>query len=147
MLDLAINYYAVLGAGILGVVLGMLWYGPIFGKTWMKEMGVTPEEVAAFRSDKKKMNEMNRNYVIVAISSFVLAFVLNLILILTAAYTQTLSLTIGLTVSFWVWIGFIVPVTLNGVLWEGKSIKYWIIVSGYYLVSLTLMSMILAYWM
>ncbi|KND49238.1 MAG: hypothetical protein AB203_02480 [Parcubacteria bacterium C7867-008] len=145
-MDIVINYYAVLGAGITGVILGVLWYGPIFGKAWTKEMGVTPEEVAAFRSDKKKMAAMNRNYAYVAIAALVMAFVLNLVIMSTSAYVKP-DIALGFASAFWVWVGFIVPVTLNGVLWEGKSKRYWLITSGYYLVSLSLMSVILTHWM
>ncbi len=36
-----INYGAVLVAAIIEIVLGFLWYGPFFGKMWMKSIGVT----------------------------------------------------------------------------------------------------------
>lgn len=36
-----VNYLAILVAAVLSMVLGFLWYGPLFGKEWTKLMGVT----------------------------------------------------------------------------------------------------------
>ena len=49
-------------------------------------------------------------------------------------------------VGFWNWLGFVAPVTLGSVLWEGKSPKLWVLNNGYYLVSLIVMGVILALW-
>src|SRR6266498_2968533 len=38
--DIHPNYWAILVAVAATMVLGFLWYGPIFGKAWMKEMGI-----------------------------------------------------------------------------------------------------------
>jgi len=43
-------------------------------------------------------------------------------------------------------LGFIVPVTVGVVLWENKSWKLWCINSSNYLVTLLIMSVILALW-
>ena len=40
-----INYLAVLVSGILAMVVGSIWYGPLFGKIWMKEEGYTEEDL------------------------------------------------------------------------------------------------------
>jgi hypothetical protein len=39
---ITINYLAVIAAAIAAVGVGVLWYGPLFGKEWMKLMGYTP---------------------------------------------------------------------------------------------------------
>ena len=46
----SINYLAVLVAAIASIVLGFVWYGPLFGKTWTQLMGF----------DKKKMDDMKK---------------------------------------------------------------------------------------
>src|SRR5712691_1164205 len=38
--DIHLNYWAILVAVAATMVLGFLWYGPILGKAWMKEMGI-----------------------------------------------------------------------------------------------------------
>lgn len=47
---------------------------------------------------------------------------------------------------FWNWLGFVAPVTLGAVLWEGKHWKLWFLNNGYYLVTLLLMGAVLALW-
>src|SRR6266478_3785234 len=37
--DIQLNYWAILAAVAASMVIGFLWYGPILGKAWMKEMG------------------------------------------------------------------------------------------------------------
>ncbi|MBI2610525.1 hypothetical protein HYW60_01140 [Candidatus Kaiserbacteria bacterium] len=38
------------------------------------------------------------------------------------------------------------PISRGSVLWDNKSWKYWFITSGYYLVALLLMGVVLALW-
>src|SRR5882757_7609174 len=40
------NWLAVIAAALSSFVLGGLWYGPLFGKVWMKAAGVSAEQVA-----------------------------------------------------------------------------------------------------
>jgi hypothetical protein len=42
-----INWLAVLAGGVIYMVIGGLWYGPIAGKAWMQEVGLTEEEIKA----------------------------------------------------------------------------------------------------
>lgn len=44
---------------------------------------------------------------------------------------------------FWNWLGFIAPVTLGVVLWEGKPWKLWVLHNAYYLLALLVMGVIL----
>lgn len=39
------NFYAVLVAALTTLVVGSVWYGPLFGKAWMKETGLTEEDL------------------------------------------------------------------------------------------------------
>lgn len=40
-----INYLAVTVAAVSAFVLGGLWYGPLFGKAWMRASGLSSEDV------------------------------------------------------------------------------------------------------
>ena len=54
MQSAALNYWAVLVAGIAFWVLGAIWYaGPLFGNAWMKLIGKTKEQVQADFSPMK----------------------------------------------------------------------------------------------
>ena len=41
----AVSLVATLVATILGFLLGALWYGPLFGKRWMTEVGLTSDGI------------------------------------------------------------------------------------------------------
>ena len=47
MQQVAVNYLAVLAAAIASMVIGFLWYGPLFGKQYM----------ALMKFDNKKLNK------------------------------------------------------------------------------------------
>ncbi len=40
-----INWLAIPFAGLITLFVGGLWYGPLFGKAWMKEVGLTEEQI------------------------------------------------------------------------------------------------------
>jgi hypothetical protein len=146
-MELAINLWAVLACAVLGIVLGTLWYGPVFGKLWMKETGITPEAAAAFRADPKKMRGMMaKSYGLTIVSSFIMAFVLAHVFAFASAFTGMSGVMGGLSAGFWSWLGFVLPVSLNPVLWDGKSWKYFFITSGYYLAILLVMGVVLGAW-
>ena len=41
--EIHINYLAVVAAMLAQMFLGFLWYGPLFGKPWAKEMKMPPD--------------------------------------------------------------------------------------------------------
>jgi hypothetical protein len=42
-----LNWIAILLTPLIGFVIGGLWYGPLFGKAWMRATGVTEAQVRA----------------------------------------------------------------------------------------------------
>ena len=61
-------------------------------------------------------------------------------------YVEATTVVAGMTAGFWLWMGFIATVKLGGVLWEGKPWTLYGLDVAYYLVSLLVMSSILAVW-
>ena len=139
-MDIAINYFAVIAAAVASIVLGSLWYGPVFGKMWMKEMGFPEGHVM------KPSGNMARSYGLMALGPLVMAYVLAHSIAFARLAGEMSDLNAGLQGGFWNWLGFVMPVTLGIVLWEGKSWKLFGINAGYYLVSLPIMGVILAMW-
>lgn len=137
-----INYLAVLVAAVVEMVVGFLWYGPVFGKQWMALSGLTSEKM-----DAAKAAGMQKTYALMFVGSLVMAYVLAHAVIFASAYTETSGVSAGLMAGFWNWLGFVAPVTLGTVLWDGKPWKLWTLNNGYYLVSLLLMGIVLAVWM
>lgn len=133
-----VNYWAVFIAAVSSMVWGSLWYGPLFGKPWMKMMGLDKKKV------EMKSGDMGKLYGVQFLGSIFMAFVLSHALVFAKSYLGTEGLSAGLQTGFWNWLGFVAPVTLTTVLWEGKPWKLWMLNNGYYLVMLSTMGVILA---
>ena len=136
-----INYLAVFVAALISMVLGFLWYGPIFGKPWIALMKFTQEDI-----EKAKQKGMTKEYLLMMVSALVMAFVLAHNVLFGGVYLEMTGWAAGVQAGIWNWLGFVVPITLSGVLWEGKPWKLWMLNAGYYLVSLVVMGIILASW-
>ncbi|MEK7201885.1 MAG: DUF1761 domain-containing protein [Patescibacteria group bacterium] len=137
-MDITINYLAVVVSAIAAMVVGYLWYGPLFGRQWRHLMGVTKESMS--------QKFMTQTYTIMFISVLVMAGVLAHNLVFGSAFLNLSGVTAGIQVGFWNWLGFVVPVSLGTVLWERKPWKLWFINAGYYLVVMVKMGIILALW-
>lgn len=130
-----VNYTMILAAAIAHVVIGFGWYHPkMFGTVWMRLAGVAPE---ALEAGKKKMPFMVLTGFIAA---FIAAYVMTFIGIAWSVYDWMRGAEMG----FWVWLGFVVPVLLGPILWEGKKFTLFLINAGYWLISLTAMGVILS---
>lgn len=131
-MEVPVNYLAVVLSAIAMVVLGALWYGPLFGKKWRAYMGFTEESMK--NMSMTPLMAMS----IMALAALVMSFVLSHVLVFASTYMKVSGASAGLSSAFWMWLGFIVPVTLGVVLWEGKSWGLWVLNAGYYLVSLVI---------
>ena len=130
-----INYLAVLAATVLSNVLGMLWYGPLFGKVWMKATG---KSMADMKKGGSPMMSMSLNAVAILVLAYVLAHFIQ--------YAGAKTPVDGMIAGFWVWLGFVATTSLATYLFEGRNIKLYYIYMGYQLVSLLLMGALLAAW-
>lgn len=133
-----VNYLAVAAAALSSMILGSLWYGPLFGKLWIKLSGHKP--------DKDAKDKMGMLYGIAAVGSLVQAYILSHTLTFASTYMGTSGISAGLSCGFWMWLGFVATVTLGNVLWYGQSWKLWFLTNAYYLTSLLIMGAILALW-
>lgn len=130
-----VNYLAVLVSGASAMVIGYLWYGPLFGKPWMKLVGVTAKDIEEGKKD------MPKTYGLMFVTALIMAYVLLHTLVLTGAD----SLNLYLQGAFWTWLGFIATTFFSGVLFNKKPIKLYAIEVGYYLITVLVMSGIFFY--
>ena len=128
------NWLAIIVAAVAAMVLGFLWYGPLFGKYWMKLTGMTESKMK-----DAKAKGMTKSYVIMMVSAVVMAYVLAMFIEKVSA-TDLMS---GAMVGFWAWLGFAATVQMSKVLWGDESWELYCLETGYYLVSLTLMGAII----
>lgn len=134
-----INLAAVFGAAIASMVLGFLWYGPLFGKQWMSLMGW--KKLSKAQMDKMK-EAGKKSYALAFIGALVMSYVLAHFV----DYTGAVTAVEGAQTGFWVWLGFVATVMLGMVLWEGKPWKLYYLNAAYQLVSLLVMGVLLAIW-
>jgi hypothetical protein len=131
-----VNLLAVLVSAILSMVIGSIWYGPLFGKRWMKLIKMTKEDMEKGKANMPKTYGMM--FVGSLVTSYVLALVINTVPIRTVA--------MGLTAAFWIWLGFIVAVKLSEVLFEKKVWELFFIECGYYFIFLGVAGAIFGAW-
>lgn len=74
-------------------IIGSLWYGPLFGKAWMAEIGKTPDDLKA-------------GQVPAMASAFIANFIAATILSATLVRFQTASVGEALVYGFLLWLAF-----------------------------------------
>lgn len=131
------NWMAVLLAAVSNMVLGFLWYGPLFGKPWMKLSGLTDAKL-----EEMKKRGMSKTYLLSFLSAIVMACVMGFLVSLA----DPANILDGAMLAFWAWLGFAAPVQLTQVLYEDKPWKLYAINTGYFLVSLKIMGVIFTLW-
>ncbi len=137
-MEIAVNYLAVVAAAVASMAIGALWYSPVlFGKQWMRLIGMSNEEL-----EKAKAKGMGKSYAIMFLGSLIMAYVLAHFVQMAGATDLMGAAELG----FWVWLGFVATVQLGTVLWENKPWTLYTLNTGYYLVSLIVMSGILVWW-
>ena len=130
------NYLAILVAGISNMVIGFLWYGPIFGKMWMGLIGKTADELSS--------NPII--YVVSFLLSLLMALVLSIFIHHVNASIQSMTLLIGLLVALLAWVGFVGPATFQNNIYSGISKRLFVIDYGYVLVALLIQGAIIGVW-
>ncbi|MGJ4745064.1 DUF1761 domain-containing protein [Leptospira sp. SA-E8] len=138
-----LNYLAILVGVLANVVIGFLWFGPIFGKVWAKEMG--------YENMEPDTKSMMKSMGIMIIGSFLTAYVLAHSLFVWKPSSWNLpgdgpAWMYGAYAAFYTWLGFYIPMLLGSVAWESRSWKLFFINAGYNLVSLAAIGQILAVW-
>jgi len=128
-----INLLAIALSGVANVIIGGLWYGPLFGKAWMNLVTKINKNL------KKKQEGIVRSMIIGTLGAMVLAVVLNLILIMANAKT----LFQGFHVGFFVWLGIAAVLRLNGVLFEKRPFRLFMINASFDLILILAISSII----
>ncbi len=143
--DIHINFLAIGIAVVANFILGALWYMPLFGKVWAKEMGISMDQ-------KPPASVFVKSMVIMVIGNFLMAWVLAHNIAVwnpeTWGHTVPSDMTPGLMATMsalFTWLGFYVPVDLNTVSWEMKSWKLFFINTSYHLASLLVVSFIITF--
>lgn len=140
IVNIEVNFIAVIIAGIVSMGLGFLWYSPmVLGKQWMKEKGFTAESL------KKAQKEMGTLYGLSFVVSLVTAYVLFHVMVMSLNFFHYSWLSTGLMSGFWMWLGFMMPVQITATIFsDKKNWKLFGIDTGYQLVSIMAMGAVIA---
>lgn len=133
MEPISINPAAVAVATLAGFALGGLWYSPLlFARAWMRECGLSDEAL--------QQGSMGRIFGLAALATLVVA------LNLAAFIGPKASLGFGLFAGLAAGLGW-VAMSLGVIyLFERRSLRLWLINSGYQVLAYTLMGGILGAW-
>lgn len=136
--EVSVNWWAVLLATAAAMAIGFVWYGPFFGKQWLKLVGL--KKTDAEKNWKAPMLTM-------LAMAFVQAFILKHFIVYAAYFYPDMSdLSIGLIVAFWAWVGFVLPVIVSNNMFARRSMDLTKIDASNVLVALLVMGAILAVW-
>ncbi|MEO5739942.1 MAG: DUF1761 domain-containing protein [Vicinamibacterales bacterium] len=141
---MSIHYLAVLACAVVAMPIGFLWFGPLFGKTWVRHMGMgdMPSPDAA---------SMGKSMAIFFAGNLLIAWVLAHSIEAWQASSWGLTpdappWTYAVSAGFFNWLGFFLPVQMNRVAWEKKSWGLVLINASFDLTRLMLFGFILSYW-
>jgi len=130
-----INEVAVLVSAILALAVGSVWYSPLmFGDEWMRSVGFTDDDL---EESKDKLPKM-----------FAFAIIANLITLYIIAQfiafseeTMRLMRDVGLLL-----VILLGSIMANAVIWEKRSISYFLINLGYATVVIFIGIAVIGYW-
>jgi hypothetical protein len=130
-----INYLAIAVAVVLTQILGALWYSrALFGKAWMAAVGKSEEDI--------KQGGM----AVPLIGSILLSLVMAFVLAHLVSHMEEKTMFSGIQAACWIWAGFIATTMGINHLFQGTTLRLYLIDSGYHLVSLAIMGAVFGAW-
>jgi hypothetical protein len=138
-MEFQINYIAVIVAIVANFILGFIWYTPLFGKAWARELKMDT-------SVKPTGGQMAKGLITTLIGNFLLVYVFAHNIEAWTFVPNMNEMSAAGTIlnsAIFTWLGFFVPVDLNTVMWEGKSWKFFFINTVYHLLTLLIAATIL----
>jgi len=140
-----VNLFAVLVAGVVPMVIGALWYGPVFGKRWMALMETTEEEL---REGFNPLKTYGVSFVLALVTAFVIA---QLVAEVSPESVSSMgggggSAMVGVHVALMALVAFVLPVSHQSVTFEGRKAGLAWLNIGYNGVALIGQAVVIAMW-
>lgn len=127
-----VNWVAVIVAGVFNMVVGSLWYGPLFGKLWLRVIGRNRDEIQS----------NGAMYILPLLAGLVSAYVL-------AAVIGGLGLTVwwqGVLAGFVLYLGIGGAATLTVGTFEDSPRGAWLLYTVYQLFVFGAQGLLFALW-
>ena len=126
-----IHWLGVIAAAAAPFLIGSLWYGPVFGKTWMRLTGLA--------KGVPGQNSMALTFSMTAVLNLVIATSL-------ALFIGDGGWQFGLQAGFAAGFTFVAMAFGVVYLFESRPLKLWLVNAGYQTVVFTVMGAILGAW-
>ncbi|MEP5610592.1 MAG: DUF1761 domain-containing protein [Cyclobacteriaceae bacterium] len=142
MPEIQLNFLAIGIAVVATFFFGFIWYTPLFGKVWAKEMGMDPDA-------KPSGGQMAKGMTMMVLGNFFMAYVFSHNLAVWNPETwgqgpmEGSAFMFAFSAAFFTWLGFFLPSDMSTVAWEGKSWKLFGINTVYHFLSLLIAALIL----
>lgn len=131
------NILPILASGVASLLIGFIWYGPLFGKAWGAYTGWTEEKIKTIPGSK-----MGLTYGLTLLCALITALVL-------AGLSNALRLSgavEGLNLGLIAGVGLAAMAFATTHLFEHKPLGLWLIVSGYQVVYMAAAGIIVTIW-
>ena len=139
-MEVNVNYLAVLLGAIASMIVGFVYYNPsVAGKAWMKETGYKPDAL------KKEQKEMGKYYGLSFVLALLTAYVLTHVMVFSMNFYNYPPVTTGVMSAFYMWLGFVLPVQATDQIFGKKNFKLLAINSGYQLLALLAMGLVIGF--
>jgi heme/copper-type cytochrome/quinol oxidase subunit 4 len=133
-----INFIVIIVASLVSFGIGSFWYSPfLFGKEWMEGRKISEKDLGSMQTSSVLRSYIIQ-FVLTLITFTVLAFVINM----SQAQTSTDGAFIGLLG----WLGFVIPLSVSGLLWKKETFTLFLIDAVNHLVVLTIGGAIIGAW-
>ena len=131
-----ITIWTVLAAAAVNMIVGFIWYGPLFGKMWKKLMGFTDVHMKSMRLS------VAQAILLGCVTAVAMSYVLGHFVV----FEGVTDVGRAWELAFWLWLGFFATTTAGSFIWEGKPFKLFLLNTAEQLVALFLMTLVFALW-
>lgn len=132
----SINMWAVLVGSVASFAIGSVWYGPLFGKIWQKELGLTDEHI----KNANMARIFGTSFILMVVMAFGLAWLFQ------RFGMEGIDWLSGLQYGLYVGIFFVATSYGVNILYQRKTLKLWLIDSGYQVILLGIIGLVLGAW-
>lgn len=138
-MEIELNWIAILLAGLSTMVVGSLWYGPLFGKRW--------EKLAKIKHDP---NFNGSKMAVMYTGTFLVALVSAIILAMAAyvahGFLGGSYLGVSVMTAIALWLGFTATRFYTHDSFEGRPMQLTLLAVMYELVTFIVMALIIGVW-